>query len=107
MTQQRDPHENVPGNPGRAPDDPLTGGQHDPHANVPGNPGRNPHDPAGDDKPIGEKISEGAESVAGKAKEKWGELTDDERLEAEGRLQRAEAERERERQTPSGDNPLR
>lgn len=38
---------------------------------------------------IDDKIRNAAEDVAGKVKEGWGKLTDDERLEAEGKAQQA------------------
>ncbi len=42
----------------------------------------------GHHKGIGDDIKHGAEKMAGKAKEEWGDLTDNERLEAEGRRTR-------------------
>lgn len=53
-----------------------------------------PESEAGDDRRgVGEKIGDAASNLAGKVKEGWGDLTDDERLEAEGRSQQAEAQR--------------
>lgn len=49
---------------------------------------------------LGDKIADGAEELVGAAKERWGDLTDDERLEAEGRLQRHSAKA---RQVVDGD----
>ncbi|MDQ7993017.1 MAG: CsbD family protein [Propionicimonas sp.] len=40
---------------------------------------------------IDDKARNAAEDVAGKVKEGWGKLTDDERLEAEGKLDQAKA----------------
>ena len=39
----------------------------------------------------GDKISNKAEELGGKAKEAWGDLTDNERLEAEGKAEQVEA----------------
>jgi len=41
---------------------------------------------------IGDDIKHGAEKLGGKAKEEWGDLTDNERLEAEGKAQQVEAD---------------
>ncbi|MGM0384714.1 MAG: CsbD family protein [Actinomycetota bacterium] len=41
---------------------------------------------------IGDDIKHGAEKLAGKAKEEWGDLTDNERLEAEGKKDQVEAD---------------
>lgn len=41
---------------------------------------------------LGDKISNAAEEAKGKAKEEWGEATDNERLEAEGKLDQAKAD---------------
>lgn len=41
---------------------------------------------------LGDKIKNTADEVAGKAKEEWGDLTDNEKLEAEGRAQQAKAD---------------
>ena len=41
---------------------------------------------------IGDDIKHGAEKMAGKAKEEWGDLTDNERLEAEGKKDQVEAD---------------
>lgn len=41
---------------------------------------------------IGDKISNAAEDLAGKAKEAAGKVTDNERLEAEGRVEQSEAD---------------
>lgn len=40
---------------------------------------------------LGDKIKNAAQEAGGKIKEEWGDLTDNERLEAEGKLQQAEA----------------
>lgn len=40
---------------------------------------------------IDDKAKHAAEDVAGKVKEGWGRLTDDERLEAEGKVDQAKA----------------
>lgn len=40
---------------------------------------------------LGDKIKNAAEEVVGKAKEEWGDLTDNEKLEAEGKAQQAAA----------------
>ncbi|NHB85947.1 CsbD family protein [Tessaracoccus sp. HDW20] len=45
-----------------------------------------------DDRDLGDKVRDAADKVAGKAKKKWGDLTDDERLEAEGARQEQQAE---------------
>ncbi len=39
-----------------------------------------------------DKIENAAESAVGKAKETWGEITDDEKLEAEGKADQAKAD---------------
>lgn len=44
------------------------------------------------DRSVGEKVSDAANELAGKVKQGWGDLTDDERLQAEGRQQEAEAD---------------
>ncbi|MFK5635517.1 MULTISPECIES: CsbD family protein [unclassified Ornithinimicrobium] len=41
---------------------------------------------------LGDKISNAAEDAKGKAKEGFGDATDNERMEAEGRAEQAEAE---------------
>lgn len=41
---------------------------------------------------IDDKVRNAAEEVAGKVKEGWGKLTDDERLEAEGKAEQAQAD---------------
>ena len=41
---------------------------------------------------LGDKISNAKDEAVGKAKEAWGDLTDNERLEAEGRAEQLEAE---------------
>ncbi len=41
---------------------------------------------------IGDDIKHGAEKLGGKGKEEWGDLTDNERLEAEGKAQQAKAD---------------
>lgn len=41
---------------------------------------------------IGDDIKHGAEKLGGKAKEEWGDLTDNERLEAEGKKDQVEAD---------------
>jgi len=40
---------------------------------------------------LDDKVTHAAEEAAGKAKEGWGKLTDDERLEAEGKAEQAKA----------------
>lgn len=44
------------------------------------------------DRDVGEKLGDAADEVAGKAKQAWGDLTNDPRLETEGRQQEAEAD---------------
>jgi uncharacterized protein YjbJ (UPF0337 family) len=44
------------------------------------------------DRTVGEKLSDAGDELAGKVKQGWGDLTDDERLQAEGRQQEAEAD---------------
>ena len=44
------------------------------------------------DRNLGEKLGDAADELAGKAKQAWGDLTDDARLEAEGRRQEADAD---------------
>lgn len=39
-----------------------------------------------------DKVENAADELAGKAKEAWGKLTDDERMEAEGRVQDSSAD---------------
>ena len=41
---------------------------------------------------LGEKLGDAADELAGKVKQGWGDLTDDERVQAEGRQQEAEAD---------------
>ncbi|MFP5416081.1 MAG: CsbD family protein [Actinomycetes bacterium] len=50
-------------------------------------------DPSGDDRGMGEKLRDAADELGGKVKEGFGELTDNERLAAEGRQQQADADR--------------
>lgn len=45
-----------------------------------------------DDRTLGEKVHDAAQEAGGKIKEGWGDLTDNERLEAEGRQQAAAAD---------------
>jgi uncharacterized protein YjbJ (UPF0337 family) len=40
---------------------------------------------------LGDKIKNAADEAAGKVKEEWGDLTDNEKLEAEGKAQQAAA----------------
>lgn len=47
----------------------------------------------GEHEGLGEKLREAGDEVAGRAKEGWGDLTDNERLEAEGRAQRLDDDR--------------
>ena len=44
------------------------------------------------DRTLGEKVRDAAQETGGKIKEGWGDLTDNERLEAEGRQQAREAD---------------
>lgn len=47
----------------------------------------------GDQRGMGDKLRDAADELGGKVKEGWGELTDDERLAAEGRRQQQAADR--------------
>lgn len=58
-----------------------------------------------DDRDLGDKIGDAADKVAGKAKQQWGDLTDDQRLEAEGARQEQRAEMD-EATGRSNDDPL-
>lgn len=44
------------------------------------------------DRTLGEKVSDAAQEAGGKIKEGWGDLTDNERLQAEGRQEAREAD---------------
>lgn len=86
------------------PRDPVTPDEPDEYRDdIPPHPKRDIIDPDydderrdADDRTVGEKVSAAAQELMGKAKQRWGELTDDERLEAEGFRQETEAQASRE-----------
>lgn len=61
------------------------------------------------DRTLGEKAKDAADELAGKVKQGWGDMTDDERLQAEGRRQEADADARQaaDRAADHRDDPLR